>query len=252
VWSQFDGLGWLLLALGPLLFLQRRLHREVQAVLLILTRHPAITVGIFSFLFFPGVALHELSHFIMARLLGVRTGGFSLLPKVMPDGRIQLGYLEAERVDWFRDALIGLAPLIAGGLFVAYAAIFPLDLLPLWEALRTGQFASFWTSILLLPERPDFLVWFYLTFAVSSTMLPSGADRHAWLPLGLVFAALIGLAVFAGAGPWMLANLAPPFNAFLRGLALLFGLSAAVHLVLILPLLLIHRLLAKLTGVDVG
>jgi hypothetical protein len=68
----------------------------------------------------------------------------------------------------------------------------------------------------------------------------------------LILGVLIGLTLLAGAGPWMLANLAPPFNNFLRALAAIFGLSAAVHLVLVLPFALIHRFLTHLTGVDIG
>jgi len=238
--------------LVPLLFLQRALHREIQAVFLILTRHPGVTMALFSLLFFPGVFLHEFSHFLMARLLGVRTGRFSLLPRSMPDGRLQLGYVETAQTDIIRDSLIGAAPLIAGGLFVAYAAIHQLNLLPLWGFVRLRQFDLFWAGFLALPAIPDFPLWFYMTFAVSSTMLPSASDRHAWLPLGGVVTFLVGLGLLTGAGPWMLENLAPPFNTFLRSVATLFGLSAIVHLVLVLPLMLIHRLLTRVTGVDIA
>ena len=83
-------------------------------------------------------------------------------------------------------------------------------------------------------------------------MMPSASDRHAWLPLGILFAALVGVALLAGAGPWMLENLALPFNQFLRGLAMIFGLSGIIHVLLIMPFLLFHRVLTRLTGVDIG
>jgi hypothetical protein len=83
-------------------------------------------------------------------------------------------------------------------------------------------------------------------------MMPSASDRHAWLPLGLLAGALLGVAILAGAGPWMLANLASPFNSFLRALALIFGLSGIFQMLLILPFLLFHRILTRLTGVDIG
>ena len=248
----FDGLLWFLLALAPLIVLQRLLHREIQAVFLILTRRPGLTMGIFSLLFLPGVLLHELSHFLMARILGVRTGRFSLLPRTLPDGRMQLGYVETARAGLVRDALIGSAPLVAGGLFVAYAAIYRLHLLPLWDFLRSGQFELFWVELIRLPRVDDFALWFYLTFVVSSTMMPSVADRHALLPLGLWVGVLVGLAALAGAGPWMLENLTPPLNDFLRSVATLFGLSAAVHGMFALPVALVHKMLARLTGMDVG
>ena len=62
--TQLTGLIWFLFMLAPLILLQRLLHREIQAVFLILTRDPRITMGIFSMIFLPGVFLHELSHFL--------------------------------------------------------------------------------------------------------------------------------------------------------------------------------------------
>jgi hypothetical protein len=50
----------------------------------------------------------------------------------------------------------------------------------------------------------------------------------------------------------MLANLAPPINKFLRGTALLLLVSIIIHGLLIIPLMLLHRILTRLTGVDIG
>ncbi len=235
----------------PLVFLQRLLHREIQAVMVLLTRNVQLTIGLFSFLFFPGVFLHELSHFIMAKILRVRTGKFSLIPQTLPNGRLQMGYVEVVSTDIIRDSLIGLAPLIAGTMFVAYAGIYKLQVNTLWNVLRDGQLELFWMGLGFLPKVPDFLLWFYLTFAISSTMMPSESDRHAWLPLGLWTAALLALAIFSGAGTWMLANLAPLLDNFLFSVALLFGFSNAVHIVLLFPFFVFHRLLVYIMQVDV-
>jgi hypothetical protein len=251
IFSYLDGLGWLLLMLGPLLFFQRRLHRELQMVLLLITRRPIASLGIFSLLFFPGVLLHEFSHFIMAQFLMVKTGGFSLMPSLMQDGKLRLGYVETAETDLVRDALIGTAPLLSGGAAIAYLASQPLGFTPLASALWQNRWSVFWDGLVMLPQQTDFWLWFYLAFTISSTMLPSASDRRAWLPLGLVFAGLAGVALLAGAGPWLLANLAEPLNRVLRLLTTIFGVSLAMHLVLIVPLFILRTLLAQLMGVRV-
>jgi hypothetical protein len=255
-WSSgmppLSGFVWFILMLLPLIVLQRLLHREIQAVFLILTRDTRVTMGIFSILFLPGVFLHELSHFVMAKILRVRTGRFSILPQSLPDGRLQLGYVETVRSDIVRDSLIGAAPLIVGTLFVAYVTIYHLQMRVLWDTFRNGQFGLFWMGIGALPHVQDFYLWFYLVFAVSSTMMPSESDRHGWLELVISVAVLFALALLLGAGPWMLANIAPRLSDFLSSVAVIFGLSAFVHILLILPTALIHKLLARATGVDVA
>jgi hypothetical protein len=251
--NQFTGLVWFILMLVPLIALQRVLHREIQAAMYIASGGNAqLTMALFSILFFPGVILHEFSHFIFAKVLFVRTRNFSVIPKMMPQGYLRMGYVEVAETDIVRDSLIGAAPLILGNLIVAYIAIYRLHLTTLWEVLRNGQFNLFWMGVTLLPTVPDFALWFYLTFAISSTMLPSQSDRHAWLPLGFSVVILFALALFAGAGSWMMLNLAPPLNAFLSSVATLFGLSAAVHGILIPPVMLVHKLLARWLGWDVG
>jgi hypothetical protein len=250
--SQLSGLVWFIFMLVPLIVLQRLLHREIQAVFLILTRDTRVTMGIFSILFLPGVFLHELSHFVVAKILGVRTGKFSIFPQSLPDGRLQLGYVETARSDVLRDSLIGAAPLIVGTLFVAYVALYHLQMRVLWDAFRNGQSDLFWLGVRALPQAPDFYLWFYLAFAVSSTMMPSESDRHAWLELVISIAVLFGITLLVGAGPWMLSNVAPRLSTFLSSVAVIFGLSAFVHILLILPTALIHKMLARLTGVDVA
>jgi hypothetical protein len=247
----FTGLLWFIVILLPLVILQRLLHHEIQAVFLITTRNPQLTVGLFSILFFPGVFLHEASHFVMAKILRVRTGQMSLIPTTLSNGRLQMGFVETAQTDIVRDSLIGLAPLIAGSLFLAYAGLNRLGLATLLDVLANGQTELFWAGLKLMPQVDDFFLWFYLAFAVSSTMMPSESDRHAWLPLGLWTAGLLALVIFVGAGSWMLENIAPLLNDFFGSVATLFGLSVALHVILLLPIMLLHRIVSKLTGVDV-
>jgi hypothetical protein len=248
---SFDGFWWLIVLLGPLLLLQRRLHQETQAVFLLLTRRSEIATMLFALLFLPGVLLHEASHYLMARLLGVRTGRFSVIPQPLPDGRLQLGYVETRQSDVVRDSLIGGAPLLAGGFFVAYAGLARLELPALWESFWLMQSQVLGETLELMRLRPDFWLWFYLTFAVSSTMMPSASDRRAWLPVVLAAGVLFVLVLAAGAGPWMASNLAFPLNQALRSLALVLAIGVGLHAVLLPPVWGLHRLLSRLTGLKV-
>ena len=236
----------------PLVYLQRLLHREVQAVFFLITRNVQLALGLFYILFFPGVLLHELSHLIMAKILGVRTGDFSLVPRALPDGRLQMGYVETEDVDIVRDSLIGLAPLIAGMIFVAYVGIYRFHFEMLLDYIANRRFDLFWVGFVSIPSAQDFYLWFYLAFAVSSTMIPSDSDRTAWLPLGVLMGLLIGLAVFSGAGQWLLDHLAPMLDNFLGSASLLLGISNFLHLILFAPLFLFHKLLVYIMQVDVA
>jgi hypothetical protein len=82
-------------------------------------------------------------------------------------------------------------------------------------------------------------------------MMPSESDRHAWLELVISVGVLFALALLVGAGPWMLENVAPLVSGFLSSVAVILGLSSAFHALLLLPTLLIHKLLTRLTGLDV-
>lgn len=247
-----EGFVWFVLSLLPLIWLQRLLHHEIQAVFLILTRDARFTMVAFQIIFLPGVFLHEASHFLLAKILRVPTGRFSVIPRALPDGRLQLGYVETAKSDIVRDSLIGAAPLITGTLFVAFVAIYKLEMRVLWDVLRNGQLNLFWMGIGALPRVQDFYLWLYLTFVVSSTMMPSESDRHAWLELIVSVIVVFGIALLVGAGPWMLSNVAPRVSTFLSSVAVIFGLSAILHTLLILPIALAHRVLARLTGVDVA
>lgn len=248
-----DITGLLILAalLGTLLILQRLSQRETQAIFLLLTRRADIAVALFSLLFLPGVILHEASHFVMAKLLRVRTGRVSLLPRALPNGRLQLGFVETASTDWLRDALIGSAPLFLGGAFVAYAGLTRLGLPLMWEKLvSVGPSAAF-DALPTLFDQPDFWLWFYLVFTVSSTMLPSQSDRRAWLPLALTAGLLLGLSLLAGAGPWLLLHLAEPLNRALQAVSAILGISVFIHLVLLVPLVFLHAFISRLTGLQV-
>jgi hypothetical protein len=248
----FKNLLWLLLLLGPLLFLQRKLHREIQGIILLITHRADITMLLFSIIFLPGVLIHELSHYITARILGVRTGNLSLVPRTLSNGKIQLGYVETVRSDVFRDALIGVAPFLTGSIFVALAGVYQLRI----DSLITenvGLNLNNWIlNIGIIYDSPDFWLWFYLTFTVSSTMMPSASDRRAWLPMAVLLLIMIGATILIGIGPWLLDKLSKPFTFALESVIFVLSISVIFHSLLLLPIWFTRQFLERLTGYEIG
>jgi hypothetical protein len=208
-------------------------------------------MALFSLLFLPGVLLHESSHFLMAHLLGVRTGRFSLIPKKLGNGRLQLGYVETASTDFIRDSLIGAAPLIAGGIFVAYIGVSRLEFDTLWKSLAQGQGNSFRMALKSITDQPDFWLWFYFVFTVSSTMMPSASDRRAWLPLIVVFAVFSGLVLLLGAGPWLMSQMGSIIRSAVDAITIVFGITVFIHLLLLPPTWMIRKLLSHISGYQV-
>jgi len=247
-----DGFWWLVFTLALLVYLQSLLHREVQFLFLLITRRAEAAILLFSIVFFPGVFFHEASHFLVAHILGVRTGRFSIVPSDLDDGRLQLGFVEIARVDPIREAIIGLAPLLVGGGFVAYGGLVRLGLANLWAGVLLGNTSRLFDMLISLPQQPDFWLWLYLTIAVSSTMMPSASDRRAWLPVGLALGLLFAIALWAGAGGWLVENWGPGLNNALRAVAVVFAVSGVLHLAFLIPVSLLRRAVSTITGLQVA
>ena len=245
-----DSLIWLLGTLVLLLLLQRLLQREIQAVFLLIFRRVTASLTLFSVVFLPGVFLHELSHFLMAKLLFVRTGRFSLTPRPMANGRLQLGSVETAQGGLMRDALIGRLAVQRGALV---ADVGPAQLQPgaARGAAGSGRSEGFWPALGAVVSQNDFWIWFYLAFVISSTMFPSELDRRAWLPQILVGGLLVGAALLAGGGPWVVEHLAPGLRRAAQAVTAVLGISLGTHAVLILPIWGLRVLISRLTRTEV-
>jgi len=231
--------------------IQRYLFRHLQGFLLLVSRRQSVALYLYALLFFPGVVLHETSHWLTARVLGVGTRRLSLLPSRQRGGRMRFGYVETEASDPFRSSLIGVAPLVTGTLACLLLAGEVLGLAPAGERLVLGDWSGGLAALGQSIARPDALVWLYLCFAISNTMLPSASDRRAWLwPLGLMAAAGLGLYA-AGLGPDTAAWLTPWLERLSLRLTAVLGLTAALDLMLIPPVLLLEWLTARLVGLRI-
>lgn len=236
---------WLVGILIPFILAQEWLHREIQMIVFYITRSQQLAVGVFSVLFLPGVALHELSHWLVAKIFGVPVRRFSIIPKVMSKNKVRMGVVEVAASNPVLDALIGLAPLIFGFLAIALIGILLLDL----PAYFSGNFNDWLGELNKLPSIPDFWIWFYFIFVISSTMLPSSSDRKSWPPILIFLGILLIVLLILGAGGWISKNLMPTFELVFSILAAVVMVSLAVHLILGVPLFFIRKLLERVMGV---
>lgn len=233
---------WFTFSLVALVFAQHWMHSNLQRVLILIFRRTKVAFFIYALLLLPGVVLHEFSHWLVARMLGVRTRNFSLLPRLKPDGSIRFGFVETDRADPVRSALIGVAPLVSGALVLTTLVYRSLGL----GSILMGEDVFSLETVRILGERfvetPDLWFWLYLAIVISNTMLPSAADRSAWVPFGLMIVTFSVFIALIGYGPQAAALIATPAEMGMRTLASLFTLTTALDLAFILPLWLLQRM----------
>lgn len=225
----FAPLLWVVLLWAPLLFLKRWIHEHLQHLGRALGAGEA-PYFLAYLLFLPGIVLHELSHWVAARLLGVRTGKVGLWPSRVREGWVRLGYVEIEETDAVRESLIGLAPLVSGALGVLLITAHVVRLGQLGPSVQAGDWLGVWAG---LGGVPDLWLWVYLIFATSNAMVPSPSDRRPWLSLGLFLGVLAGMVYAAGLSLPMPAGSAEWLARGLRYLAMALGVAAAVDLVFV-------------------
>ncbi len=231
-----------LTTIALLYFAQQALHRNLQRVLHRLIGHPDAALMLYWALLFPGILLHELSHWLAAMVLGVRRYRFALWPR--RSGRqVRLGAVELAEADPLRMSLIGAAPWLAGlGLIAALGGRWP-DAPP----AGMGLWASAWNALQGLLHWEWGGAALYLVFAVGNTMWPSPSDRAAWPAVGIAGGLLGALLLLAG--PLPLHRAVAGF--LLAALARLTPLLAAVLLVdlpVLVGLIGLNRLLDAVQG----
>lgn len=245
---------WVAIALIALVLAQRWIHTHLHGLSLLLTGSPDRAVILYAILLFPGVLLHELSHWLTATLLGVKTGSFSVMPRRQADGTIQLGYVEYYRgktLDPVRESLIGAAPLIAGTLVILLISLRIFAVTDLMTAVSSGQLETLTLALVDLFETPYFPLWLYLIFAISNAMLPSASDRRAWPGFIVAMALLSGLVYLLGLGREVVDGLAGPVVTMFTYLGIAFSVALGVDMLVMMVLAAAEALLSRIKGVSV-
>jgi len=209
--------------------ISRWINHRVQVIGLLVSNSSKVAVMLFYLLMFPGILLHELSHLVTARLLGMKVGKFTLGPK-RRQHPIELGSVTVSSGGALRDSLVGLAPFLFGSAVLVWVSYRIFDVNALARAWESGGWQGIFRALDGIWLVPDFWVWAYLIFVVSNAMTPSPADRQPWLLAG-IYVGLAALVIWLLGGlPLLTAALRGQVLATLRSLTLAFMFTAVVNI----------------------
>ncbi len=172
---------WLVIVAVEMVVLFRSARVLQHAMLVFLTKtfkKPKISIWLLALLFFPGTYFHEISHLVVARLLGIPAHLSSLKPKREAND-IVMGSVSLAKTGSFRRFLVGVAPFVLGlgGLWVLTYFFYLRFVLVWWH----------------------WLVWAYLVFQLGNTIFLSRQDMQgAWVYLVPTFSLVCGLVVYFG------------------------------------------------------
>jgi len=236
-WAPLIALVATLLAL---FWLKRRITGSLQELSMRLVDDPDVALIIYFVVVLPGVVIHELSHWLMAKLLGVRVS----LPALGPvrkgrSRRVSLGSVRVSKVDPVRASLIGMAPLLGGSAVILIIGNLVLGVGDFADAAVGQGLEGVLRALAQMAQVGDFWLWLYLIFAVSNAMLPSESDMAAVRPvlifLGIVAAIVLVVTGVRGISPAVVDGV----NAIAGYLAIAFGLTLAVDIVFMLVIWLV-------------
>ncbi len=225
---------WLVALLVTLWWVSRRLAHYFMGSVYLLTQNEGFAVAAYAIFIIPGTLVHEISHWLIAQMVGVRTGSFDVLPKFSRDGTIQLGSVGIRGGNLAQLALIGLAPMIVGSVLTMWLSYGLVDVDALGYALESGRWSAVGVVLLASLRKPDALLALYLLFTISDSIFLSSSDRAPVQQLALYLGlALIPLYLFgilpALPNSWT-AALQQGFAVFASGLAI----ALVVHVLLLI------------------
>jgi hypothetical protein len=202
-WTPFVALVATIL---PLLWIKRWITHLLQELSMRWVGDPDVALILYFVIVLPGVVVHELSHWLMAKVLGVRVSKLSLGPKRKGRSRrVSLGSVQVGKVDPLRASLIGLAPLLGGTATVLLIGYLALDVGALAEVMVGAGMEGILAGLEQALHVPDFWLWLYLIFSISNAMLPSYSNTVAGylamafaltLIVDVVFVFIIGLSLW--------------------------------------------------------
>jgi uncharacterized membrane protein YedE/YeeE len=185
-----------------------------------------------------------LSHYVVAKLLLVRTGAIQIGLGNARGKRVSLGAVNIERTDPLRESLIGVAPFVVGVGAIWLIAAWGFDVFPQTGASlelmfqRVREYAYDWTTWLDL----------YLIFAVSTAMIPSESDREPWGPVITFFGLGVAVLFVLGWTPRIPPDLVTQARNWLDALTFALGLAVIVNGAIAVVVWILEQTIQRLSG----
>ena len=221
-----------ILIVVALIHLGRWVTRGVQTIGWLLSGDENVVMVAYYLLMFPGILLHELSHFVIARVLGIKVTDFRLGPRKRKNSNsIELGSVSVYSGGTIRDSLVGVAPFAAGTAVLLLVSYTVFDVGTLGSIWNAEGWSGFFRTVRTMPQTPDFWLWLYLIFTVSNAMMPSRADRKPWLLASLYAGGVLLIAWGLGAFSFFDASMRANIQDALQILTLAFLFTTIVNLV---------------------
>lgn len=215
-----------------LLLAKRWITLRLQELSMRWVGDPDIALILYFVVVLPGVVVHELSHWLTAKALGVRVTGFSIGPVRKGKSRkVSLGSIRVGQVDPIRASLIGVAPLVGGTLVILLIGYLALDIDELRWLLEGWGSQALLEGLQQLMQVADFWLWLYLIFSISNAMLPSPSDMDPVRPVLIFLGVTAAVVLIVVGAPTVPAAAVAGVNRLAGYLATAFGLTLAVDLV---------------------
>lgn len=221
----------LVVTLLPLVWVNRWITRHLQELSLRWVGDSEVALIVYFVIVLPGVVIHEVSHWLMAKLLRTKVRRFSLGPVRKGRGRrVSLGSVQVGSVDPVRASLIGLAPLLGGSVVILLIGNMVLGIGELSRAMSGQGMMGLLAGVGQIVQVADFWLWLYLIFAVSNAMLPSESDMDTVRPV-LIFLGIAAVVLLVVVGvPAIPPRVVAGVNALAGYLASAFGLTLVTDL----------------------
>ncbi len=177
-----------ILLLLAVAWLNQRIYHQTVILVYQLTASTEYTFTFYFVLMLPGIFVHEASHWVAAKVLGLRPGKFQIWPRKRGK-KLRLGSVTARSGGIWLDSVVGIAPLVIGSLLIALIGQSVFAAGQVTNALVAGRLGETLTALRNAFRSTDGPLWAYFLFTLANGMMPSAPDREPIKPV-LLYSAL--------------------------------------------------------------